>query len=156
MNKKELIMATVDVLRENNIRKPVTLKSETFRVTQESSGADATFSVARADKNMLYTATDVQNILDAMLCLAEDAMRHGETINIRNFGTLSVRYAAAHRVREPNEEIWHEIPAGFRPKFRPGQRLLAAARVFGFQQNDDNPDSYLPRPENDDEEDEEL
>ncbi len=156
MNKKELITATVDVLRENDIRKPITLKNETFRVTQESSGADATFSVARADKRMLYTATDVQNILDAMLCLVEDAMRHGETVNIRNFGTLSVRHAAAHRVREPNEEIWHEIPAGFRPKFRPGQRLLAAARVFGLQKDDDDPDSYLPKPVYDDEEDEAL
>ena len=154
MNKKELIAATVEVLKENNIRKPIVIKPETFRVTQIESGSDATFEVAREDKKMLYTTADVKNILDAMLCLVEDAVRRGETVSIRNFGVLDVRYISGRMLREPKADIWHEIPGGYRPKFRPGRNLLAAARVYGLQREDDNPDNYLPKPEYDDFDDE--
>ena len=150
MNKKELIAATVNLLKENNIRKPVALASETFRVTQESTGDDVAFTVRREDKEILYTQKDVQNVLDALLCLAEDAVKRGESIGIRGFGTLETKHVAARRVREPNEEIWHDIPECFRPRFRPGFQLLAAARAHGLLIDDDNPDRWLPPPVDED------
>lgn len=156
MNKKELIAAAVDLLKENDIRKPVTLASETFRVTQESTGDDAAFTVRRKDKQLSYTHRDVQNILDVLLCLAEDAVKRGEPINIRGFGTLETKHVAARRVREPQEEIWHDIPECFRPKFRPGFQLLAAARAHGLLMADDDPNKYLPPPVDDDPEEDDY
>ena len=152
MNKTELISRTSEVLAENDIRKPVTIKSEKFKITSQS-GDEATFTVNRADRRIRYNTTDVANILDTMIAIVEDAIRHGETVSIRGFGSLCVRKRKEHMVREPDQEIWHVIPSQYVAKFVTGCNLASAARSYGLQEDDVGAEQFLPSP--DDEEDEE-
>jgi len=149
MNKKELVIATAEALRENGIRKAVPVKSETFRVSIDGCDDEGAFTVDRPDRRLLYTKEDVQRILDTALDIMTDAIQHGERIKLRGFGTFEARHVAARRAKEPNTGIWHDIPECYMPRFRPGFQLLAAARVYGLQLDDDDPESYLPPPEYD-------
>ena len=150
MNKRELINKTCEVLKENDIRKPVSIKSERFHITSDS-GEEATFTVDRVDKRMLYTAVDVGNILDVMIAVAEDCIAKGETVSLQGFGSLKVRHTKERRVREPDQEIWHTIPSQCRPKFTAGCNLAAAARAYGLQAKDIGAEQFLPPPDDDDE-----
>lgn len=153
MNKKELISKVCDVLQANDIRKPVSVASERFRISNDN-GDEATFTVARKDRRMMYNATDVGNILDAVIAVVEDSLSKGEPVSVRGFGTLEVRKSKEHRVREPEQEIWHTIPAQYRAKFTAGCNLAAAARSYGLQEDDIGAEQFLPLPDDDEEEDE--
>lgn len=139
-------METAALLRENNIRKKIAQKSETFKIIQESSGDEASFTVNRKDREILYSAEDVRNILDAALSLAEDKLRHGEPVMIHGFGCIEMKHMAERRVKEPTENRWHDIPACYRPRFRAGTRLLEAGRAYELMVRDKDPDNYLPPP----------
>ena len=156
MNKKGLIEKTRDVLKNNDIRKPVSVKSEKFRIASDG-GDNAVFTVDREDKRIPYNARDVANILDALIAVIEDCMRRGEQVAVRGFGSLEIRKVKEHRVREPEEEIWHIIPEQYRPKFTAGCDLAAAARSYGLQEDDVGAERFLPDPDDyddmDDEED---
>lgn len=145
MNKKDLVTRVSDLLRENDIRKPVSIKKNTFKIT-DSDGKTADFTVKQQDKFVLYTAEDVGNVLDACLFAIEEALKTGEKINLRGFGTLGLHYRAARRVREPNEEIWHTIDGHFLPKFMPGKDLRMAAKIFELQKKDLDDAPKLPDP----------
>lgn len=150
MNKKELINRTCEALQAADIRKPVTLKSEKFIITDEG-GDSAVFTIDRKDRRMLYTAADVGNILDMMVAVVEDAVSRGEQVVMRGFGSLEVRKVKGRRVKEPDQDIWHTIPDQYRPKFTAGCNLAAAARSYGLQQDDVGAEQYLPEPDDEDE-----
>lgn len=153
MNKKELIAKTCDVLQANDIRKPVSVKSEKFIISNEG-GDSAVFTIDRKDRRLLYNASDVGSILDAMIAVVEDCMRRGETVSIRGFGSLEIRKTKEHVVKEPVEDIWHTIPAGYKAKFTAGCNLAEAARAYGLQEKDVGAEQFLPPPEDDWDEDE--
>ena len=150
MNKKGLINATCAVLQNADIRKPVSLKSEKFRIISES-GDEAVFTVDRKDRRLYYNVNDVGNILDALIAVVEDCMRRGEQVGVRGFGSLEVRQTKEHRVREPDQEIWHTIPATYRAKFTAGCNLAQAARAYGLQEDDIGAEQFLPLPDEEDE-----
>lgn len=154
MNKKDLISKTYEVLRSNDIRKPISIKSERFRITDER-GDEAVFTVERKDKRVLYNVTDITTILDAMIAIVEDCMRRGEPVSIRGFGSLEVRKSMERHVREPDQEIWHTIPERYRPKFTAGSNLTSAARSYGLQKDDIGAERFLPPPDDDEDEEEE-
>jgi nucleoid DNA-binding protein len=146
MNKKELITATCAALSEADIRKEVAIKAEKFRITSES-GDSAVFTVDRKAKRLYYNAHDVGNILDAMIAVVEDRISKGEPVGVRGFGQIEVRKTKEHRVREPDQEIWHTIPAGYKPKFTAGCNLSQAARAYGLQEEDIGAEQFLSEPD---------
>lgn len=145
MNKKELILRACETLRANDIRKPVSVKGERFTITDER-GDSAVFTIARKDRKMHYNATDVGNVLDALIASIEDSIRRGEPVSIRGFGAWEVRKTKEHMVREPDQEIWHTIPEQYRAKFTSGCNLQAAARSYGLQEKETGAEQYLPPP----------
>ena len=54
MNKRELASRTMEVLRSNNIRKPVSIKKHTFHITDDD-GNTANFHVKQQNKNVIYS-----------------------------------------------------------------------------------------------------
>ena len=151
MNKKELVAAVAERLRVNDIRKQVKTKSEIFRVIQEDSGDEAVFTIDRKDRRVIYSMEDVQNILDAAIDVVIDSIRRGESVNVRGLGALSTVRVAARRTKEPEADIWHDIPEMTRPKFRAGFQLAAAARAFGLQEDERGAEQFLPPPEEEEE-----
>ena len=129
MNKKELSSRVAEVLRANNIRKPVSVKKQTFHITDED-GNTADFHIKQQDKNVLYTVDDTANVIDACIAVILDAIKNGEEISIKGFGCLGLHYRAARRTKEPNSGEWCEIEARYIPKFSYGNDLRMAARLY--------------------------
>lgn len=135
MNKKELASKAAELLRINDIRKPVKIKKHTFRITDED-GNIANFSVKRADKQVLYTNDDVNNIIDACLTVILDSIKRGEEINIRGFGVLGLHYRAARRTKQPGTDDWCEVDARYVPRFFYGNDLRKAAMLYDITRNE--------------------
>ena len=129
MNKKELSSRVAEVLRANNIRKPVSVKKQTLHITDEG-GNTAEFHIKQQDKNVLYTVDDATNVIDACIAVIIDAIKNGEEISIKGFGSLGLHYRAARRTKEPNSGKWCEIEARYIPKFSYGNDLRMAARLY--------------------------
>lgn len=135
MNKKELSSRVTEVLRANNVRKPVSVKKHTFHITDEE-GNTADFHIKQQDKNVIYTTDDTMNIIDACIAVIVDALKNGEEINIKGFGNLGLHYRAARRTKEPNTGEWCEIEARYVPKFSYGNDLRMAARLYELSHAD--------------------
>ena len=129
MNKKEFISRVAEALRENDLRKPVSVRKHTFHITDDE-GNSADFNIRQQEKSVLYTADDVSNIVDASLAVILDAIRKGEEISVKGFGTLGLHYRAARRTKEPNSGEWCEVDARYVPKFAYGNDLRMAAKLY--------------------------
>lgn len=136
MNKKELSSRVAEVLRANNVRKPVSVKKQTFHITDEE-GNTADFHIKQQDKNVIYTVDDTLNVIDACIAVIVDALKNGEEINIKGFGNLGLHYRAARRTKEPNTGEWCVIEARYVPKFSYGNDLRMAARLYELSHPDE-------------------
>lgn len=144
MNKKEFISRVAEALRENDLRKPVSVRKHTFHITDDE-GNSADFNIRQQEKSVLYTADDVANIVDASLAVILDAIRKGEEISVKGFGTLGLHYRAARRTKEPNSGEWCEVDARYVPKFAYGNDLRMAAKLYEVSLTE-KPES-LPEPD---------
>lgn len=129
MNKKELVSRVTETLRENNRRKPVSVKKHTFRITDDE-GNSADFNIKQRNKDVLYTTEDTANIIDACLAVIVEAIKNGEEINIHGFGSLGLHYRAARKTKEPNSGEWCDVDARYVPKFSFGNDLRIAAKLY--------------------------
>lgn len=145
MKKKELYTRVSEYLREHEIRKPVRVEKNTFHIT-DSEGKTADFTVRQHDKTVIYTYDDVSNIVDACILIIEEALKKGDCVNLRGFGTLALHYRAPRRVKDPNEGLWHSIAGHYFPKFFPGKNLKMAAKVFELNLEDQEEAPKLPDP----------
>lgn len=135
MNKKELISKTVDVLRENNIRKPITAQKTVFHISDDY-GNQSDFVVKKSDRGLLFTTSDVASIIDACLAVIEDSIKHGEDVSIHGFGTLGIHHRAARQTKHPDTGETVNIDARFVPKFNFGNTLRMAAKVYELSLSD--------------------
>lgn len=135
MNKKELTSRVTDLLRDNDIRKPVTTPKHVFHISDDD-GNVANFTVKRHDKGVIYTKDDVAIIIDYFIAVITDCIRRGEKVNIRGFGTLGLHKRAARRTKIPGTEEWVEVEGRYVPKFIFGDDLRAAARVYELSLDD--------------------
>ena len=67
--------------------------------------------------------SQAQSIVDDLLELLSDALSKGEKIDLRGFGTFSVRDSAARTGRNPQTGETIQIPARRVPGFKPGKEL---------------------------------
>lgn len=129
MKKKELIERVTDALRAADVRKPIALQRHVFTITDDD-GTSAKFVVRRKERDVIYTIEDATNIIDACLAVIIDAIKHGEDIEIRGFGTIGVHKRAARRTKEPNTGEWCVVEERYVPKFTFGKDMRMAARVY--------------------------
>lgn len=135
MNKKDLISKTVEVLRENNIRKPTAAQKTVLHISDDF-GNQSDFTIKKSDKGLLFTVTDVTAIIDACLAVIEDSIKHGEDISIHGFGTLGVQHRAARQTKHPDTGETVSIDARYVPKFNFGNTLRMAAKVYELSLSD--------------------
>lgn len=135
MIKSEFVQKVTDLLKENDVRKPVSIKKAVFHITDDN-GNRANFNVKQADKMMQYTHDDVNKIVDACLAIIEDNIKHGEPLQISGYGTLGVKWRAARKVKQLGTERWLDIEERIVPNFKFGNKLRMAARVFEKTQED--------------------
>jgi len=135
MNRKELVRRIASVMREKNIRKPVTMPKQVFHISDEE-GNHKDFVIRKTDKSVLFTADDVEAIIDTCLNVVQDAIKNGEEISLRGFGTLGIQYRKPRRLKhvETGEETVAE--ARYVPKFYSGHDLRLAAKLYGLSLDD--------------------
>lgn len=149
MNKKEFISRVGDAVRENGARKPVRVSRHTFNITDDT-GNTAKFVIKEQNKDVQYTNDDAAVVIEACLAVVEDALKHGEEICIKGFGTIGLHYRAARRTKQPGTEDWYEVEARYVPKFQYGNDLRMAARVYELSQIEESERPKLAEPDYDD------
>jgi DNA-binding protein HU-beta len=73
----------------------------------------------------------VQQLVEDVFELMADALARGEKIDLRGFGTFSVREAAARTGRNPQTGEPISIPARKNPGFKPGKELKDRVNTAG-------------------------
>lgn len=145
MTKKEVVASAASILREKDIRKPVSVKKHTFFIS-DIDGNQAEFNIKQQDKNVIYTAEDVTAILDACIEAITEALKRGEQVTIRGFGTWKLRYRKARRTKDLVSGNDLNIDARYVPKFIFGNDLRIAARMYELMLNDKENAPKLPDP----------
>lgn len=129
MNRKELTKRVANVMRENNIRKPISAYRQTFHISDDE-GNTSDFIIKKSDRGVLYTYDDIDAVMEACIAVIEDALKHGEHISIRGFGTLALHYRKARTTKHPDTGEEVVVPERYIPKFTYGKDLRMCAKIF--------------------------
>ena len=148
MNRKELVRRVATVMRENNIRKPVSSQKQVLHISDDD-GNTSDFVIKKTDKGVLFTYDDVDAIIGACISVVEDAIKHGEHISIRGFGTLALHYRKARKTKHPDTGEAVDVPERYIPKFTYGNELRMCARIFELSLADGLSDYIEPKPDSD-------
>lgn len=135
MRKAELIKRTTDRLREIRARKPVSIPSHTFHISDDI-GNTSDFKVKPSKGLSAYTLEDVSVILEALLYVTEDAIEKGEEVLIHGFASLRVKHYKPYQMRNPENGEWIDVTERYVPKFEPGNELRRAAKAYGISLRD--------------------
>src|SRR5205085_4990632 len=76
----------------------------------------------------------VQQMVDDVFDLIAEGLTKGEKIDLRGFGTFSVRDSKARTGRNPQSGEPIQIPARRVPAFKPGKELKEKVNATGTQQ----------------------
>ena len=150
MNQKELVRRVASVMRENNIRKPVSSPKQVFHISDDE-GNTKDFVIRKTNKNVIYTIDDVSSILDACVYVICEALKKGESVTMRGFGTLGLKYRKARATKRPGTEEWVDVAARYIPKFTFGNNLRMCAKVYELSLQDNILNEPLPVLDEDDE-----
>lgn len=143
MNRKELVRRIAGKMRENNMRKQISMPRHVFHISDDE-GNSKDFVVRKSEKSVLFTVEDIDSMLEACLYVIGESLKRGEQISIMGFGTLGLRYhkpKIIHHV-ETGEEIL--VPERYQPKFTFGNDLRMCAKVYELSLKDQKMDSDLP------------
>lgn len=129
MNRKELVRLASGVMRENNIRKPIYTHKQVFHISDDA-GNKKDFVIKQKDSSAMYTIDDIDAVLDACIYVIQEALKRGETITVRGFGTLGLNYRKARMTKHPATGEPVDIDAHYVPKFISGNDLKMCAKVY--------------------------
>lgn len=160
MNKKAVVDRVVEILKSNDIRKPVQGKKVTLHISDDE-GTTRDFSVRVPAKSLLLNGGDVEPVLNAFFAVVEEALKNGERVYLHGFGTFGLDYRPERTTRlmqmGPNGKMQSSsipvtVEARYVPKFKFGNELRMAARTYGLLVKDKT-NSQLPVFEDDIEDD---
>ena len=81
MNRKELVRRIANVMRENDIRKPVSSQKQVFHISDDE-GNSKDFVVKKTDKGVLFTYDDVEAVMDTCLAVIGDSLKRHEEVEV--------------------------------------------------------------------------
>lgn len=143
MNKRQLVSRVAEVMRLNNIRKQVLVPKKVLHISDDD-GNHKDFIVKSADKNVLFSVDDVENILDAIIQVVEESLKVGEPVTIQGFGTLGLKYRKARATKQVGTDEWIDVAARYVPKFSFGNDLRMAAKLYELSLDDLKLNEPLP------------
>lgn len=141
MNRKEFARRIASLMRERDIRKPISIPKQVFHISDDEGNAKD-FVVKKTDKSVQFTIDDIESIIDATIYVIEDAIRHGEEISIRGFGTLGLHYRKSRKLKHVGTGKDTVAEARYVPKFTSGNDLKLSARMYELSLSD--MDEQLP------------
>ena len=129
MNKKELVRRVATTMRDKNIRKLVSSKKQVFHISDDE-GNSKDFTIKKSDKGVLFTIDDIEVVIDNIISVIEESIKHGEPISIQGFGTLALHYRKARSTKHPDTGEPVVVPARYIPKFDYGKDLRMCAKIY--------------------------
>lgn len=135
MNRKELVRHVVDVMRANNIRKPIHSQKHVIHISDDD-GNKKDIIIKKNDTGVLFTSDDVESVVDACMCVIKESLKRGEDISIRGFGTLGLHHRKARATKHPKTGESVDIDARYVPKFSFGNDLRMCAKIYELSIND--------------------
>lgn len=135
MTKKDFARKAADILRQNGARKTVAIPKQVFHLSDDN-GNHKDFTVRAQDENVVYTVSDVEKILDALLCATKEALKVGDPIYISGFGSMGLKYRKPRQTREMGTGEIIDVAGRFVPKFTFGNDLRVCARIYEMSLND--------------------
>lgn len=129
MNRNELVSRIAGLMRDNNIRKPVSAQKQVFHISDDE-GHTSDFIIKKSNKGVLFTYEDIDSVLGACISVIKEALKQGEHISIRDFGTLSLHYRKARTTKHPDTKEDIVIPGRYIPKFSYSKDLRMCAKIF--------------------------
>lgn len=135
MNRKEFVRRITAVMRENDIKKPVSFPKQVLHISDDE-GNTKDFIVKKSDKNIAYTIDDIEAMMDACLYVTEEALKHGEHISIHGFGTLALHHRKARTTKHPDTGELVDVEARYVPKFTFGNDLRLCAKIYELSLTD--------------------
>lgn len=146
MNRKNFIKCVSDILRENNIKKPVSIPKQVFHISDDE-GNSKDFTIKKTDKSVIYTTDDISTIIDACICVIQNALKHGETISFHGFGSIGLNYRKPRMTKRVGTDENVIIEGRYVPKFSFGKDLRMCAKIYELSLEDRAPE---PEPVYDD------
>lgn len=129
MNRKELVRRVSGVLRDNNVKKPVYTPKQVFHISDDD-GNTKDFVIKKNDTGVLFTTEDVDAIIDACIYVIQDALKHGDGVSIRGFGSLGLHHRKARITKHPTTGEPVDVEARYVPKFVSGNDLKLCAKIY--------------------------
>lgn len=143
MNKRQLVSRVAEVMRINNIRKPVLLPKKVLHISDDD-GNKKDFIVKSSDKNVLFTVDDIENVVDALIQVIEESLKVGEPVTVQGFGTLGLKYRKARITKQVGTDDWIDVEARYIPKFSFGNNLRMCAKLYELSLQDLKLNEPLP------------
>ena len=143
MNKRQLVSRVAEVMRINNIRKPVLLPKKVLHISDDD-GNKKDFIVKSSDKNVLFTVDDIENVVDALIQVIEESLKVGEPVTVQGFGTLGLKYRKARETKQVGTDDWIDVEARYIPKFSFGNNLRMCAKLYELSLQDLKLNEPLP------------
>jgi len=129
MNHRELARRIAAAMRDDGIKKPVSFPKKVFHISDDE-GNKKDFVVRKSEKGVLFTADDINAVILTGIRVIEDALKRGEDITIRNFGSLFLHHRKARSTKNPSTGEPVIIDARYTAKFSPGNGLRLCAKMF--------------------------
>ena len=129
MTKAEFCSKIYEYLKNNNIRKPVSIPRQTFTITDDE-GHSRVFTVKRRDRLILYNMGDIRDIMDAFIQVMIECVARGDVVQLPRIGSISAQFRAETKVRIPGSHKWKTVPAHYIPKARFAKAMFDAAKIY--------------------------
>lgn len=129
MNRKELVRRASNVLRDNNIKKPVYTQKQVLHISDDD-GNTKDFVIKKNDTGVMFTTDDIDAIIDACIYVIQDALKHGDSVSIRGFGSLGLHHRKARITKHPTTGEAVDVEARYVPKFISGNDLKMCAKIY--------------------------
>lgn len=128
-HKLKFAKAVSDNLKDNDIRKTISLPGKTFYVSDDA-GNSKSFVVKGKDKSYMYTAEDVKVIIEACVDVVQEVLKNGGSISIPGLGKIYLNYRKETRIRNVSTGEVVTVKPQHSPKFNPSTDLKDCARVY--------------------------
>lgn len=129
MTKNEMKSRISTAIRDSGYRKLVKSPRHVFHISDDE-GNSKDFVVRPSEREVSITADDVEQVINTLIDVICDEIKHGNPVSLFGFGSFGLRYNPPRQVpRFDGQGCW-EYEGQYVPKFKPGEKLRAASRMY--------------------------
>lgn len=129
MDLNGLIKATTVTMKESGVGKDVQSGKHILHVSDEE-GNKTDFVFKTTERRVPFSAEDVGEVIRTVIQVIEACIQRGETISVRGFGRLELKYYTPRRTHDLQTGEFIDIPGRCVPKFVAGSDLKTMARLY--------------------------